>query len=143
MQVASHASPFHFADRPARLSSSRVWTGRILSSLLVVLLAFDSITKLIREPHTVAAASQMGISESIIVQIGVILALCLCVYLVPRLSIVGAVLLTGYLGGATATNLIVGQSFIMCLFPVIVGALIWLGLFLRDDRVRGIFAPRA
>jgi hypothetical protein len=123
-------------------SKGALWTGRIITGLVVLFLAFDAITKLIREPHTIAAAAQMGIKGDMIVTIGAILACCLVVYLIPRASLVGAVLLTGYLGGATATNLILGQSFLLCMFPVVFGILVWLGLFLRDERVGALIAPR-
>jgi hypothetical protein len=142
MQIASHAAPVRFAASPVLLSKPKVWAGRILSGVLVLFLAFDSITKLIQEPHVIAISAQMGIKANTIVEVGAILFACLVVYLIPRLSLVGAVLLTGYLGGATATNLIVGHPFFECVFPVIFGALIWLSLYLRDDRVRALFAPR-
>ncbi len=123
-------------------SKGALWTGRIITAVVVLFLAFDAITKLIREPHTVAAAAQMGIKGDTLVTIGAILACCLVVYLIPRASLFGAVLLTGYLGGATATNLILGQSFMLCLFPVIFGVFVWLGLYLRDERVGALIAPR-
>jgi hypothetical protein len=141
MQIATHAAPARFAAS-AQKSSSALWAGRILNGLIVLFLAFDSITKLIQEPHVIAASAQMGIKAGTIVEIGAILAACLAIYLIPRLAVVGAVLLTGYLGGATASNLIVGHPFFESVFPVIVGALVWLSLYLRDDRVRAIYAPR-
>ncbi len=123
-------------------SKGALWTGRIITGIVVLFLAFDSITKLIREPHTIAAAAQMGLKGDTIVQIGAILAVCLVVYLIPRFSLLGAVLLTGYLGGATATNMVLGQSLLLCLFPVVFGVFVWLGLFLRDERVGALIAPR-
>jgi len=123
-------------------SKAALWTGRVITAIVVLFLAFDSITKLIREPHTIAAAAQMGIKPDMIVTIGAILACCLVIYLIPRFSLLGAVLLTGYLGGATATNLILGQSLLLCLFPVVFGVFVWLGLFLRDGRVQLLIAPR-
>jgi hypothetical protein len=124
-------------------SKGALWTGRIITGIVVLFLAFDAITKLIREPHTMAAAAQMGIKGDMMVTIGAILACCLIVYLIPRASLFGAVLLTGYLGGATATNMILGQSFVLCIFPVVFGIFVWLGLFLRDGRVRTLIAPRS
>ena len=123
-------------------SKGALWTGRIITGIVVLFLAFDSITKLIREPHTIAAAAQMGLKGDTIVQIGAILAVCLVVYLIPRFSLLGAVLLTGYLGGATATNMVLGQSLLLCLVPVVFGVFVWLGLFLRDERVGALIAPR-
>ncbi len=123
-------------------SKAALWTGRVITGLVVLFLAFDAITKLIREPHTMAAAAQMGIKGDMIVTIGAILACCLILYVIPRASVLGAVLLTGYLGGATATNMILGQPFLLCIFPVGFGVLVWLGLFLRDARVGALIAPR-
>jgi hypothetical protein len=105
------SAPIHSADSDTPSPKSRIWTGRIISTLVVLFLAFDAITKLIREPHVIAASAQMGLTAAMVVTIGAILTVCLAIYLVPRLSVVGAVLLTGYLGGATATNLVLGHSF--------------------------------
>jgi hypothetical protein len=143
MQLASHATPVSFTAVPVQLPKSRILAGRIISALMIVFLAFDAITKLVEEPHTMAAAAQMGLTTPMITAIGLILSFCLIIYLTPRMEIVGAVLITGYLGGATATNLVLGQTVLMCLFPVVMGALLWLGLYLRDGRVGGLFAPKA
>jgi hypothetical protein len=142
MRLASHAEPVSFVAPSVQLPKSRVLAGRVISALVVVLLAFDAITKLIEEPHTMAAAAQMGLTTPMITAIGLTLSFCLVVYLIPRMEIVGAVLITGYLGGATATNLVLGQPVLVCLFPVVIGALLWLGLYLRDGRVTGVWAPR-
>ncbi len=143
MQLASHAEPVSFIAPSVRLPKSRIIAGRVISTLLVLLLAFDSITKLIEEPHTMAAAQAMGLTTPMITAIGLTLAFCLIVYLIPRMEIIGATLLTGYLGGATAANLVFGQSAVMCLFPVVIGALLWVSLYLRDERVAGMWVPRA
>ena len=143
MALDANAAPDHLTAPATHLSKSRIWTGRILSGILVVLLAFDAVTKLIREPHVMAAATQMGLTVSAIVEIGAILSCCLVIYLIPRTALIGAILLTGYLGGATATNLILGHSFIECMFPVIVGVLVWLGLYFRDGRVASIWTARS
>jgi hypothetical protein len=142
MQLASHAEPVSFAAPAVHFPKSRVLAGRIISGLVVTLLAFDAITKLIEEPHTMAAAAQMGLTTPMITAIGLTLSFCLIVHLVPRMEVIGAVLLTGYLGGATATNLVLGQTVLMCLFPVTIGALLWLGLYLRDARVVRMWTPR-
>ncbi len=141
MPAAAHAAPVSFADSSTRIPKSRIWTGRVISTLVVLFLAFDAITKLIREPHVMAAATQMGLPPAMITTIGAILSVCLAIHLVPRLAVVGAVLMTGYLGGAAATNMVVGHPFFECMFPVIFGALVWLGLYLRDGRVQSLWAP--
>lgn len=142
MSAAAHAAPDRFADSSPAFSKSRIWTGRIISTLVVLFLAFDAITKLIREPHVMEATKQMGLTPATVVTVGAILSVCLVVHLVPRLAVVGAVLLTGYLGGAAATNMVVGHAFFECIFPVIFGALVWLGLYLRDGRVRSLWAQQ-
>ena len=89
----------------------------------------------------VAAAAQTGIDEAKLVVIGSILAVCLVLYVIPRTAPVGALLLTAYLGGATAANLLFNQPVPLIFFPVVFGVLVWLGLYLRDDRLRVLIAP--
>jgi hypothetical protein len=110
----------------------------------VLFLVFDSVGKLLRVAPVVAGTVQLGYPEGVIRALGVILLLCVVVYLIPRVSIVGAVLLTGYLGGAVATHVRVGSPlFTHVLFPVYLGIFIWGGLFLRDVRLRQVLATRA
>jgi hypothetical protein len=132
-------------SRPAPSSSRRrVWTGRVLSGLAVAFFLFDATIKLLRVPAVLEASRQMGFSVPSIVAVGVILLACTAIYLVPRLSLVGAVLITGYLGGAIATHVRLGNPLLShTLFPLYVAALVWGGLYLRDARVRALFARRA
>jgi hypothetical protein len=135
--LPSHITP---AARPSR---RRRWTGRVLSGLVAALLLLDAAMKLLRVPAVIEASRQIGFSESSIFGIGAVLLVCVVAYLVPRLSLVGAVLLTGYLGGAVATNVRIGAPLLThTLFPLYVAALVWGGLYLRDGRVRALFAPR-
>jgi hypothetical protein len=118
-------------------SKSRLWTGRILTTFAVAFLAFDGVMKLVKPPVVVKATLELGYPESSIVGIGVLLLVCTLIHLIPRTSILGAVLLTGYLGGAVATNVRVGNPlFSHVLFPVYVAAMVWGGLYLRDTRLR-------
>ncbi|HTA21728.1 MAG TPA: DoxX family protein [Polyangia bacterium] len=127
----------------ARPSRRRLWTGRVLSGLVVAFLLFDAAMKVVRLPVVVEASRQVGFSEASTFGIGVVLLACVITYLVPRLSLMGAVLLTGYLGGAVATNVRIGAPLLShTLFPLYVAALVWGGLYLRDARVRALFAPR-
>jgi hypothetical protein len=120
-----------------------IWTGRVLSGLAVAFLTFDATIKLLRLPMAVEGTTQLGYPERLVLPIGVIELVLLAVYLVPRLSVLGAVLWTGYLGGAVATHLRVGSPMLgFTLFPLYVAALIWGGLYLRDPRVRGLLEPR-
>jgi hypothetical protein len=120
----------------ASSSKAGIWAGRIISVIVVLFLIFDAAMKLIKEPHVLAASADLGYPVSSIVLIGAILLGCTLVYVIPRTSILGAVLLTGYLGGALASNLRVGHPVFQCIFPIIFGALVWVGLLLRDARLR-------
>jgi hypothetical protein len=125
------------------VSKKRVWTGRILTALAVLFMLFDSITKLLRVDAVVKASAQLGFTPEDISVIGSILLICVIVYVIPRTSILGAILLTGYFGGAVATNLRMGTPlFSNILFPVYFGIIVWAGLFLREQRVSRIFFLR-
>jgi len=96
--------------------------------------------KLAKPPFVVQATLQLGYQESAIVGIGVTLLVCTLLYIVPRTSALGAVLLTGYLGGAVASNVSAGMPLFNAVFPTIVASLLWAGLWLRDLRVRGLLS---
>ncbi len=121
------------ATQPAVISKKAVWAGYIMSGLPVLLLAFSAVAKLMRPPAVVQGFAQLGFPESLVVKLGILEIVCTVVYVVPRTSVLGAILLTGYLGGAVAANARAGQE---VLFPVIAGVLVWGGLFLRDQRLR-------
>jgi hypothetical protein len=120
------------------------WTGRTLSGLAVLFLAFDAAVKLTTVPEAVKATAELGYSLAVMPVLAALELLCLVLYLVPRTALVGAVLWTGYLGGAIATHLRVGNPlFSHTLFPIYVAALLWGGLWLRDRRVSALLAPAA
>jgi hypothetical protein len=111
---------------------ARLWTGRVLTSLVTAFLLFDVTLKLLHPPMVVEGTAKLGYPESSILVTGLLLLACLVLHLLPRTAVLGAVLLTGYLGGAVATHLRVGDPvFSHTVFPVYVGALIWAGLVLR------------
>jgi DoxX-like family len=115
------------------------WTGRIIGGLAVAFLIFDSIGKLLEVQVVVDGAKQLGYAPDIVFGLGVTLLSCVTAYLVPRTSVLGAVLLTGYLGGAVATHVRVGNPFLThVLFPTYVAALLWSSLILRDARLRAL-----
>jgi len=119
------------------------WTGRIISGIVVAFLLFDSITKIMLNPYVVKASANLGYGAGSIQAIGIILLTCVVVYVIPRTSILGAVLLTGYLGGAVEANLRAGTPlFSNLLFPVYFGILVWAGLYLRNRWVREFFSLR-
>lgn len=118
-----------------------LWTGRIVTGLVVLFLAFDAAVKLLGAPEAVEATAKLGFPPGMLLTLGVIQLVCLTVYLIPRTAILGAVLWTGYLGGAIATHLRTGGPVFSLVFPVIVAALLWGGLWLRDHRTRAVLAP--
>jgi hypothetical protein len=119
------------------VSRRQVWTGRVLSTLAVLFLLFDAIGKLLRPEPVVTGTVQLGWPASMIVPLGIIQLVCLAFYLIPRTSVLGAILWTGYLGGAVATHVRIGHPlFSHILFPTYIAALLWLGLWLRDRRLR-------
>ena len=123
---------------------SALWAGRILSGLAVLFLAFDAVGKLAKPTPVVAGTLQLGYPESVIVPLGLIQVACLVAYLVPRTTVLGAVLWTGYLGGAVATHVRVGSPLLThTLFPIYVAIFLWLGLWLRDGRLRAVLPLRA
>src|SRR5260221_14603804 len=126
-------------DSVAGASSSKrsVWIGRVLSGLVVLFLIPDGIIKFIKPAPVIDAFAHLGWPLSNAVTIGTLLLVCTSLYVIPRMSVLGAILLTGYLGGAVATHLRVGDPlFSHILFPTYLGVLLWLGLYWRDDRRR-------
>lgn len=115
-----------------------LWAGRALSGLSFLFLAFDAACKLLVLEPVVRATAELGFPAADIQGIGAVLAACTALYAIPRVALVGAVLLTGYLGGAVAAQVRIGAPVSHVLFPVWVGVLVWLGLFLRDPRVRAL-----
>ncbi len=125
----------------APLATVKVRSGHALSSLAILFLSFDVAIKFINPPQVAAASAHVGWSPSLAPVLGTILLLCTALYAAPRTSILGAVLLTGYLGGAVATHLRVGDPlFSHILFPIYLGIILWAGLFLRDGRVRNLLS---
>ena len=115
------------------------WGGMTLSALSVAFLLFDSLMKLAKVPPVLEAMQRMGYPEATARPIGLILLACVVLYVIPRTAVLGAILLTGYLGGAIATHVRVEDLlFSHTLFPVYVGALVWGGLYVRDARVRAL-----
>lgn len=117
-----------------------LWTGRIITALLALFLLFDAAIKIMKTTAAVQGTAQAGYPVSEVAPIGIALLISLVIYLIPQTSILGAILLTGYLGGATATMVRIQNSFF--LLPVVVGALVWAGLYFRDERLRQLIPLR-
>lgn len=123
-------------------SKRNVWIGRVLSGLAVAFLLFDGVTKFFMDklpPEALEAGAVLQWPVEKMPLVGTILLLCLLLYVIPRTAVLGAVLLTGYLGGAVASHIRVSNPlFSHTLFPVYVAIFVWLGLYLRDQRVRNL-----
>ena len=113
-----------------------LWTGRVLGGLPALFLIWDAGMKLVKPAFVVKATTQLGYSEGVIVPLGVILLVSTLLYLLPRTAVLGATLLTGYLGGAVATHVFAGHPTWQVFFPVMFGVLLWGGLVLRNSRLR-------
>jgi hypothetical protein len=127
----------------APVSKKMFWAGHILSALAILFLLFDGIIKVTQHPEAVRPTIELGYPASLVLGIGLIELVCLAVYVIPRTSILGAILLTGYLGGAVATQVRAGTNLFSIFFPIIIGALVWGGLFLRDNRLRALIPLRS
>lgn len=128
----------------APVSKKRLWAGRILSGLPMLFLLFDGVVKLFKPAPVVEGMARLGYPLSLSVTIGIVLLVCVFTYAIPQTSVLGAILLTGYLGGAVATHVRVGDPlFSHVLFPTYVAILLWTGLFLREDRMRVLLPVRS
>jgi hypothetical protein len=123
---------------------TKLWAGRIMSALAILFLLFDSVIKVMKLAPAVEGTTQLGYPESVVVGIGIIELVCFVVYLIPRTSVLGAILLTGYFGGAVASHVRIGSPlFTHVLFPIYVAVLIWGGLVLREGRLRALIPLRS
>jgi hypothetical protein len=119
-------------------SKAVIWTGRVLSALPALFLLVDAAMKLFPPEFVVKGTTDVGFSEHVIVPLGIVLLVSTLLYLIPPTAVLGAILLTGYLGGAVATNVRAKPGWFTILFPVIFGVLLWLGLWLREPRLRAL-----
>ena len=119
------------------IPSKRPWAGIIISGLPVLFLLMDALGKFIKPEAVVQGTVELGYPESVILPLGIVLLASTVLYVFPRTSVLGSILLTGYLGGAVATHVRIGNPlFTHVLFPVYLGVMLWLGLYLRDARLR-------
>jgi hypothetical protein len=125
------------------VSKGTKWAGYVVSGLPVLFLLLDGVMKLFKPAFVVEATTRLGYQENVIVPIGVVLVICTVLYLIPQTSVLGAILLTGYLGGAVATHVRFNEGAFPIVFPVIIGALVWAGLCMRDARLRTLLPFRS
>ena len=130
MQPGTETVPF---------SKKVLWAGWTISALPILFLLVDGVMKLVKPAPVVEATVRLGYPESVIFGLGIVLLTCTVLYIIPTTSALGAILLTGYLGGATATHVRIGEPFFA---PIILGVLVWGGLYLREDRLRALLPLR-
>jgi hypothetical protein len=131
MQSATQAAP---------VSKKKLWAGRVISALPVLMLVFSATMKFVKPTMVVEGFTHLGWPERYALGLGIVELGCTVVYLIPRTAVLGAILMTGYLGGAIATHVRIGEPFY---FQVLLGVLVWAGLFLRDARLRALIPLRS
>lgn len=120
------------------------WAGYILSGLPAIFLILDAVGKLFKPEVVVKGTVELGYPESVIVPLGILLLVCTIIYLIPQTAVLGAILLTGYLGGTVATHVRIGNPlFTHILFGVYLGVMLWLGIYFRDSRLRQLVPLRS
>jgi uncharacterized membrane protein YphA (DoxX/SURF4 family) len=124
----------------APVSKKMLWAGLVTSALPVLMLLFSGTMKLVKPTPVVEGFTKFGFPESVVLPLGIVELVCTVLYVIPRTSVLGAILLTGYLGGAIATHVRASEPFV---FQVILGVLVWLGLYLRDERLRALIPLRS
>ena len=122
-------------------SQKELWAGRIISALPALFLLMDVVMKLFKSAAVVEETARLGYPD-VMFGLGLVLLACTVLYVIPSTSVLGAILLTGYLGGAVASHVRVGEGLFPVFFPVMVGVLVWLGLYLRDVRLRSLIPLR-
>ena len=123
----------------ASISKKMIWAGRIMSALPALLFIFSAVMKFLKPAPVLEGFAHLGIPERLAVPLGILELTCTIIYLIPRTAVLGAILLTGYVGGAILTNLRVGEPVFM---TVVIGLLVWGGLFLRDRRLQELIPFR-
>ena len=138
-----HAATLTVSAPTLSPSKAALWTGRGVAAFVSLFLVFDGVIHISKIPMVVEAFQRLGYSSDVAVGLGILELLCVLLYVIRRTSILGAILLTGYLGGAVATHVRVGSSlFGEILFPVYVGVLMWGALYLMDRRLRALVSLR-
>ena len=122
------------------VSKTTLWIGRVMSALPALLVLLSSVMKLMKMAAVVEGFARTGVPERLIIPVGVIELACVIIYVMPQTAVLGAILMTGLLGGATITTLRIGDPTYP--MPVVLGMLAWGGLFLRDTRLRELIPLR-
>lgn len=125
--------------QPTKPPTAMLWTGYIVSALPAAMLIFSAVMKLMRPTAVVEEFSRLGYSENVIIALGIVELVCTIVYIIPQTAVLGAILLTGYLGGAIATHVRLSEAFVA---QAVFGVVLWLGLYLREPRLRALLPWR-
>jgi DoxX-like family len=129
--------------RTVTRSRKVLWTGRLMSGLAILFMAVDSVGKVLELAPVIQGSTELGYAASAVFGLGLIELACVVLYVIPRTSVLGAILMTGWFGGAIATHLRLGHPlFSHTLFPIYVAVLVWGGLFLRNGSLRTVLFPR-
>jgi DoxX-like family len=139
-QAASPAEEKFMPSTNETASTKMLWAGRILSALPVMLMLFGGVFCLLKPAAIAPGFAHYGYPEGALLRISIVELACAILYAIPSTSVLGAILITGYLGGATATHVRVGEPFFI---PIVLGVVVWAGLFLRDDRLRALVPLRS
>ena len=123
-------------------SKVSLWAGRIIGALAILFLIFDGGIKVMQMPQAVEPTVKFGFAASMVLTLGILELACLVLYIIPKTSVLGAILMTGYLGGAMATQVRVGAEPFSIVFPIIIGAMVWGALFLRSSQLRALIPVR-
>ena len=121
---------------PLAVSKGALWAARIITALVALFLLMDGVMKLVKPAFVVEETMRLGYPERVIVPIGIVLIVCTVLYLIPKTAVLGAILLTGDLGGAVATHVRAGEPVFSVVFAIVFGVLVWLGLYLRNPTLR-------
>jgi hypothetical protein len=146
MSIAAANSQKVVIDEPTRTGVSTakwpLWTGRAFTSLAVLFMLFDAVGKFVMPAPVVQASTRLGFPLNLSVTLGILLSASTILYAIPRTAVLGAVLLTGYLGGAVAIQMRAGSPLFETVFPVLFGIVAWAGIYLRDCKLRQVFPVR-
>ena len=143
MTTSSQAVPLDVeAMKVATASKAAIWTGRVISALIILFMLFDAGIKVGKASWAMEMSRQMGFTDGMIVGIGWACLISTIFYAIPQTAILGAILLTGYLGGAIAVNVFLKQPLFNWIFAFTFGVLTWLGIYLREPRLRSILFCR-
>lgn len=136
-QTKSDMETISIKNPTTTISSKATWTGRVISGLCILFLLVDAVMKIFNHPEHVKGTVHLQWSTTAVIPLGIVLLLSTLLHLIPRTAVLGAILLTGYLGGAVATMVRINEPYY---FAVVFGVLVWVGLYLRNKKVRDILS---